>query len=232
MLSLVSDAIRTRVKLPKRAAQRKAVEKFAKNAWFEDSMFHPGLLDRAAALTRKTTRRPERDAFRKKIKLAVGNKIPLTRAAQRRHIRVIIKMIDHLYMNNTIEDGLVAWKSFKSGRKFSTEADLPEDKVRDGITGYTEMDQGEFKVSIDYSQLLGAMKKKSSVGSITCKRRLDCLILLIEHEVCHMFEFLFHHTLVDRGLLKGSTQIGDPHGIRFRGYLRRMFGQRTIDHDI
>ena len=224
--SLVDSRTRSRLNLPTRTAQKQSVVEYARSSWTSSGIFSAELRRRVDEVRDAPANSPEKIArIQAKIRKAVGNAIPLDKAAQKRQLRIILKMIDCHFFKNTIEDGLAAWKAYSPGRKFEAKASLSEENVQDEIVGLTILDEGHGRASvgIDYDSLFN-VNSRSSVGKIKCRRKVDCLILLALHEALHAFLFLFFE--------KSMRLASGPHGQMFRRLLRKIGNQKTIYHDL
>lgn len=222
VFSLVDERTRKRLKFVDRSAKRKEAAKFATEAQDENAIFSPKLLCRARCVARKVTPKSFRVMVRNKICKFFNGEIPLDARKQKSQLLTIVKMIDHFYFNDTVEDALAAWHAFKNGRHFSVNSAVTEEQADDGIAGFTTLGDSHASILIDYDQLVG-VNHKSSVGKIRCRTKLMCLILLIEHEMCHLFCFLFRADKMHKDNVHGSI---------FKRYLIKIFGQTTINHDL
>jgi hypothetical protein len=221
MFSFVDGRTRNKLKLPLRATQKRAVVKHSRNAWI--NIYSPELTERVKSVRYgKATSQKKLDSNRERIRNAVGTTIPLGKAEQKQQLLRILKLVDALYFQNTIEDGLAAWIARNPSRRFVVDCRLNSAAIEDDIVGLTTMDDLATSIGIDYATLF-EVDRKSSVGKIKCKIKVDCLILLVEHEALHAFCFLFFEEIM--------RQQG-PHCRLYQILLKKICKQLTVYHDL
>jgi hypothetical protein len=223
-IRVVSQGELGRLALPSRDRDRKRIAAFARAASDEDVMFPPDLLERVKRVRRKTVPKREMQAIRARIIAKVGKTIPDGPRQRNGLIKRLIALYDHWVFENTLEDGLSAWSSHRSGRKVEFGCQLSQTHLDQGIAGLTELDSARAGITLDMDSILDEHRRKAStVGNLSCQSEMMCGLLLQEHELVHLFNFLFDGKLIDK------------HGVHshvFANLNKRLFGHNSVNHNL
>ena len=223
-MKLFSFASRKKMNLSQRSHERREVHTFAKNAsksWFvKDGYFSDDLMERVKKVFGKKLSKKEMESKRRQILDKVGTKLAKDPHSQ---MKKMIAMYDELFFENTLEDGILAWKSSKSGRKFFIGTRVNVDAVEKGVAGITYIDLLEAGVKIDIATVLKTeFGLDTWVGKVPCEDEMACILLLMEHELVHLCCFFFKEKAMERGV----------HSYVFKRLLENLFGQTDIHHQV
>ena len=91
------------------------------------------------------------------------------------------------------------------------------------LIAYSQYHHGGYTIVIDIDMIFHRLilTSNSSVGNIRCKNKVDCVQILIEHELIHILK---HH-------YKGYDET-DPHGEHFRILMKDVFCHTTPSHNL
>lgn len=214
----VSDATRRTLGLGMRSELRKEIAKYARSG-----KTHPDILRRVSLTEKRTIPAQERYRYLALIRSKIGLAIPKDDDGKEDLLRKTIKLVDHYFFMDTIEDGILAWTEADPGREFHVSPRLAWTKVVDGVSGLTDFGRSQASIGVDFFTLLGT-DDRSTVGNVPCKIKTDCLILLTGHECAHGFDMLYRVHVIQK--------YNDYHNPVFLSLIRRLFGMTAADHTL
>lgn len=224
LFSFVTATERKQLNLKERRKDRQEVFQHALDAYnaiIPRECFSENLQRRVQALSRKSLERPEIDGLRRQILKAIGRKVDEKNATKQ--LRKMMAMYDELFFDNTLEDGILAWKTCDKGRSFRVESKVERSAAEKGVAGITYIDDESAGVKIDIPTVLQTeFDRNPWVGRVPCNDVMACILLLVEHELCHLWCFLYRDAAMKYGVHSGV----------FKSIMKRLFKQLGIHHKL
>lgn len=147
-----------------------------------------------------------------------GMKNPQLTSISTADLRLLFELYDWVFFKNWFKDHYKGIMKFSLSRKMTTSAGKticpknigrirPEDLVL------------EIRIGIDFFLYYGQLAKSNTVCGSKANNSLEALMLVFEHELCHILEFLLFH--------KSSCR-----GSRFKTMANNMFGHTDSYHKL
>jgi len=104
---------------------------------------------------------------------------------------LLYNLYDEIFLESWFKDNFKGKITFKLSKQLSQAAGNTKTKKN---IGEIKEEDIEFEIKISMNHLLNFDKidRSKSVGGIEAESKLDSLMLVFEHELCHVIEFLFY----------------------------------------
>jgi hypothetical protein len=133
-------------------------------------------------------------------------------------ILILYELYDEVFLNNWFADNFRGKIKFKLSRQLTRAAGNTRTKRNIGEI-LPEDIEFEIKISLDYLYNFNEDGRAKYVGGIQVFSRLDSLMLIFEHELCHVIEFIIR---------KKSSCKKPP----FKELVYDLFGQNESTHKL
>lgn len=133
-------------------------------------------------------------------------------------IFLLYSIYDEIFLESWFKKNFKGKLTFKFSKQLSRSAGNTKTKKN---IGELKDEDIEFEIKISVNHLLNFDKidRNKSVGGIEAKSKLDCLMLVFEHELCHVIEFLLYKKS------DCSKQV-------FKDIIFNLFGQHETTHKL
>ena len=131
---------------------------------------------------------------------------------------ILYNLYDEIFLDSWFKNNFKGKIKLTMSRQLSRAAGNTKTKKN---IGSLKPEDIEFEIKISVNHLLNFDKidRSKSVGGIEVKNKLDSLLLLFEHELCHVIEFLIY-------------KASDCNKENFRNLILNLFGQKETTHKL
>lgn len=131
---------------------------------------------------------------------------------------ILYNLYDELFLDSWFKYNFKGKIIFKMSRQLSRAAGNTKTKKNIGLLKPEDI-EFEIKISVNHLVNFDKIDRSKSVGGIEVKNKLDSLLLVFEHELCHVIEFL---------ICKKS----DCNKQNFKNLIYNLFGQIETTHKL
>lgn len=131
---------------------------------------------------------------------------------------ILYNLYDEFFLESWFKNNFRGKINFKMSRQLSRAAGNTKTKKNIGSLKPEDI-EFEIKLSVNHLANFDKIDRSKSVGGIEVKNKLDSLLLVFEHELCHVIEFLFYKK-------------SDCNKQNFRNIIFNLFGQIETTHKL
>jgi len=131
---------------------------------------------------------------------------------------ILYNLYDEIFLESWFKENFKGKIKFKMSRQLSKAAGST--KTKKNIAAIKPIDiEFEIKISLNHLTNFDKIDRNKYVGGIEVKNKLDSLLLVFEHELCHVIEFLIYKK-------------SDCNKENFRNLILNLFGQKETTHKL
>jgi hypothetical protein len=131
-------------------------------------------------------------------------------------LKLIFKLYDKCFFNSYFKENFNGVLDFSLSKRLTRSAGVT---VKYKNNNKKNIEKYEIKIGINFFLRFDELSRDKMVNGIYTKDSLDALLLVMEHEICHLIEF---HVYGD----------SNCKGIRFRGISSRLFNHNGRYHQL
>lgn len=131
---------------------------------------------------------------------------------------ILYNLYDEFFLDSWFKDNFKGKIKFKMSKQLSRAAGNTKTKKNIGALKPEDI-EFEIKISVNHLTNFDKIDRSKFVGGIEVKNKLDSLLLVFEHELCHVIEFLFYKK-------------SDCNKQNFRNLIFNLFGQIEATHKL
>jgi len=133
-------------------------------------------------------------------------------------LHIIYNLYDEIFLDSWFKDHFKGKITFKLSKQLSRAAGNTKTKKNIGLLKEEDI-EFEIKISVNHLLNFDKIDRSKFVGGIEVKSKLDSLLLVFEHELCHVIEFLIYKK-------------SDCNKQIFRDIIYNLFGQHETTHKL